>query len=62
MNGTLFKGWFETQFVTAVKRFIETNGLQLRALQVIDCATCRPSDGNLIYADIKVIFLTKNAA
>lgn len=60
MTGSLFKEWFDTQFVPTVKKFNEENGLPPRALLLIDNAPSHPSDMRLVCGGIKAIFLPPN--
>lgn len=60
MTGSLFKKWFEKQFVPAVKRFNEENGLPPQALLLIDNAPSHPADIQLECGEIKAVFLPPN--
>lgn len=58
MTGSLFKEWFEKQFVTAVTRFNDENGP--RALLLINNGPSHPSDKQLERGEIKAVFLPPN--
>lgn len=58
MDATLFKAWFEEEFVPTVEQFLKSKNLPRKALLLLDNAPSHPAE--LIDGDIKTIFLPPN--
>jgi hypothetical protein len=62
MDGKLFTEWFHQCFVPSVQKFCQDNGLEEKALLLVDNAPSHLSSATLSSADgkIKTMFLPPN--
>lgn len=60
MNQQLFKDWFHSEFVPAVKKHLKSQKLPMKAALVLDNAPSHPSEEELKDGDIEAVFLPPN--
>lgn len=60
MNTTIFKAWFEENFVPAVKKFLKERKLPMKAVLFLDNCSAHPGPNVLSANGIQVYFLPAN--